>query len=154
VTTNVVLFPFRTAQPSDAGVGYYVFGVVYTVLAIGGSIGAAVLLVRRVGRTTRDMGTIAQPDSSAAGLRTRLILACLLLPSLAQAGDRLVFVQALQQGIGGVDGIEIPWSAAVSPDGANVYVAGWESYAIAVFRRDATTGALEFVEKKENGVDG
>jgi hypothetical protein len=47
VTTNVLLFPFRTPQPPDAGLGYWTFGVVYTVLAIGGSIGAAVLLARR-----------------------------------------------------------------------------------------------------------
>jgi hypothetical protein len=47
VTSNVLLFPFRTPQPPEAGLGYWVFGVVYTVLAIGGSIGAAVLLTRR-----------------------------------------------------------------------------------------------------------
>ena len=47
VTTNVLLFPFRTPQPPDAGLGYWVFGVVYTVLAMGGSIGGAVLLGRR-----------------------------------------------------------------------------------------------------------
>ena len=47
VTTNLLLFPFRTPQPPDAGLGYLVFGLVYGVLAIGGSIGAAVLLGRR-----------------------------------------------------------------------------------------------------------
>ena len=47
VATNVLLFPFRTPQPPDAGLGYWVFGVVYTVLAMGGSIGGAVLLGRR-----------------------------------------------------------------------------------------------------------
>jgi hypothetical protein len=47
VTTNLLLFPFRTPQPPDAGVGYLIFGVVYGVLAIGGSIGGAVLLGRR-----------------------------------------------------------------------------------------------------------
>jgi 6-phosphogluconolactonase (cycloisomerase 2 family) len=77
-----------------------------------------------------------------------------LLAPVAEAGDRLVFVEALRQGIDGVDGIQTPWSAAVSPDGAHVYVAGWASYAIAVFRRDATSGTLEFVETKEDGVDG
>jgi hypothetical protein len=52
VTTNVVLFPFRTPQPPDAGWGYFAFGLAYTVLAIGGSIGAAVVLGRRSGRTS------------------------------------------------------------------------------------------------------
>ena len=47
VTTNLLLFPFRTRQPPDAGLGYFVFGLVYALLAIGGSIGGAVLLGRR-----------------------------------------------------------------------------------------------------------
>ena len=47
VTTNVVLFPFRTPQPADAGVGYFVFGLVYTVLAIGGAVTYATILGRR-----------------------------------------------------------------------------------------------------------
>jgi len=47
VTTNLLLFPFRTPQPPDAGLGYFVFGTVYTVLAIGGSIGGALLLGHR-----------------------------------------------------------------------------------------------------------
>lgn len=47
VTLNLVLFPFRTPQPADAGIGYAVFGVVYTVLAIGGSVACAALLNRR-----------------------------------------------------------------------------------------------------------
>lgn len=46
VILNVLLFPFRTPQPPDAGLGYWTFGVVYTVLAIGGSIACIVLLRR------------------------------------------------------------------------------------------------------------
>ena len=47
VTLNLVLFPVRTPQPPDAGIGYAIFGVVYTILAIGGSVACAVLLGRR-----------------------------------------------------------------------------------------------------------
>jgi len=47
VTLNLVLFPFRTPQPPDAGIGYAVFGIVYTILAIAGSVGCALLLRRR-----------------------------------------------------------------------------------------------------------
>jgi hypothetical protein len=47
VTLNLVLFPFRTPQPPDAGIGYTIFGVVYTILAIGGSVACALLLGRR-----------------------------------------------------------------------------------------------------------
>lgn len=47
VVANVTLFPFRTPQPPDAGLGYFVFGVVYTILAVGGAVTCAVLLGRR-----------------------------------------------------------------------------------------------------------
>jgi hypothetical protein len=47
VTTNVLLFPFRTPQPADAGVGYWIFGVVYTILAIAGAVTSVRLLGRR-----------------------------------------------------------------------------------------------------------
>ncbi len=47
VTANVVLFPFRTPQPADAGVGYWILGVVYTILAIAGSVTCVRLLGRR-----------------------------------------------------------------------------------------------------------
>ena len=47
VIANVTLFTFRTPQPPDAGLGYLVFGVVYTILAVGGAVGCAVLLGRR-----------------------------------------------------------------------------------------------------------
>jgi len=76
----------------------------------------------------------------------------------------LTFVEVRRDGVSGVDGLGRPHSVALSPDGANVYVAsGFDSTdadadeAVAVFRRDATTGALTFVEVKkqgEAGVDG
>jgi hypothetical protein len=47
VTVNVALFPFRTPIPADAGVGYWTFGVVYTIVAIGASFGIARALSRR-----------------------------------------------------------------------------------------------------------
>ena len=48
VTANVLLFPLRTPQPAEIGAGYVVFGIVYTALAIGGAVGCAVLLGRRL----------------------------------------------------------------------------------------------------------
>lgn len=47
VTVNVALFPLRTPMPADAGVGYWTFGVVYTIVAIGASFGIARALSRR-----------------------------------------------------------------------------------------------------------
>jgi DNA-binding beta-propeller fold protein YncE len=43
---------------------------------------------------------------------------------------------------------------AVEPRGAHVYVAGFRDNAVAVFKRDAATGGLTFVEVQRNGVGG
>jgi cysteine-rich repeat protein len=69
------------------------------------------------------------------------------------ATGALTFVQVQRDG-GGVDGLADAEAVAVSPDGAHVYVAGGTDDAVAVFRRDATTGALGFVEVQRNGVGG
>jgi hypothetical protein len=42
----------------------------------------------------------------------------------------------------------------LSPDGAHVYAAGWNDDAVAVFARDAGTGALTFIEAQRDGVGG
>jgi DNA-binding beta-propeller fold protein YncE len=56
------------------------------------------------------------------------------------------FVEVQQDGVGGVDGLDLPEGIAVSPDGKHVTVAAGADDAIAVFERDASTGALTFVE--------
>jgi hypothetical protein len=56
--------------------------------------------------------------------------------------------------VGGIHGLDGPWLATVSPDGANVYVAGMGESSLAVFARDPTTGALRFVEVHTDGTDG
>src|SRR5262245_52514819 len=66
----------------------------------------------------------------------------------------LAFQGILRDGVGGVDGLASSADVAVSPDGKNVYVSGAGDDAIAVFARDAATGALEFVEQQKNGVAG
>jgi hypothetical protein len=45
VILNLILFSFRTTTPDT--VGYKIFGFVYAVIAIGVSLGAAVLLTQR-----------------------------------------------------------------------------------------------------------
>ena len=66
----------------------------------------------------------------------------------------LTFVEAQKQGVAGVEGIGLARAVVVSPDGSHVYVAGQRDDAIAVFRRNALTGWLTFVEVKREGVDG
>jgi 6-phosphogluconolactonase (cycloisomerase 2 family) len=66
----------------------------------------------------------------------------------------LTHVETEIDGQGGVDGLDWAWSVTVSPDGGHVYVAGWHESAIAVFSRDASSGALTYVEVQRDGVGG
>jgi 6-phosphogluconolactonase (cycloisomerase 2 family) len=66
----------------------------------------------------------------------------------------LTFVEVVRDGVNGVDGIEFAFTATVSPDGAHVFAAGSTDNAIAVFSRNIESGALTFVEKVQNGVNG
>ena len=70
------------------------------------------------------------------------------------ATGALTFVEALFDGVGGVDGLGGARTVTVSPDGVHVYVAGFSDGAVAVLSRDAATGALSFVELQKDGVDG
>jgi hypothetical protein len=47
VVANLVLFPFRTPPPPNAGPGWQIFGLVYSAIAIGVSGGAWRTLSRR-----------------------------------------------------------------------------------------------------------
>jgi cysteine-rich repeat protein len=59
----------------------------------------------------------------------------------------LQFVEAV------TGGIASPVDVVVSPDGANAYVTGGLD-TLAVFRRDAATGALEFLDAHHDDMDG
>jgi hypothetical protein len=52
VPVNLLLFNLFGPKPADAGLGYAIFGLVYAVIAIGVSGGAAVALHRRRGLLT------------------------------------------------------------------------------------------------------
>ena len=62
----------------------------------------------------------------------------------------LTFVDVLHegdvQGLGTIDGLDGAESVAVSPDGAHVYVAGFNDGAVAVFARNPATGQLTYME--------
>jgi len=66
----------------------------------------------------------------------------------------LTFVETESDGVGGVDGLGGAEGITVSPDGAHVYVASTVDDAVAVFGRNAGTGALTFVEAQFDGVGG
>jgi 6-phosphogluconolactonase (cycloisomerase 2 family) len=72
------------------------------------------------------------------------------------AGTLAVFAMETD-GMGGVDGMDGPRSVAVSPDGSHVYVASYADGAVVAFSRNASTGALTYVETEwddDSGVDG
>jgi cysteine-rich repeat protein len=58
------------------------------------------------------------------------------------------------QDVGGVDGLDSATAVVVSPDGKHVYAAGTLDDAVALFSRDAATGALAFVSVVREGVAG
>lgn len=81
------------------------------------------------------------------------LLLVLLTVTTAHASF-LTFLEVRRDGIGGVDGLDGAVAIAISPDGNHVYAAGLDEDAIAVFSRNATTGALTFVEVQKDGVGG
>ncbi len=75
----------------------------------------------------------------------------------APSTGELVFLEAHVDELNGVEGLRGAESIAVSPDGSHVYVASNDDDAVAIFERQAGTGALSFVEALydgEGGVDG
>ena len=55
--------------------------------------------------------------------------------------------------VNNVDGLDTASAVIVSPDNQNVYVAGIDDNAVAVFSR-TVTGTLTFIELKKNGQGG
>jgi len=70
------------------------------------------------------------------------------------ATGALTFVEEDKQGNFGVEGLGGASAVTVSPDGLSVYAAGTQDDSVAVFGRDPGTGALSFVERKRDSVDG
>lgn len=69
----------------------------------------------------------------------------------------LTFQSAVKDGVGGVDGIAIVLTLVISADGNYLYTAASGDNAIAVFARDAQTGALTQIQALfdgQGGVDG
>ncbi|HUT14056.1 MAG TPA: beta-propeller fold lactonase family protein, partial [Thermoguttaceae bacterium] len=69
-------------------------------------------------------------------------------------GGELTFVYAIRDGDAGADGLIMISSVTISPDGRHVYAANDYENAVSIFRRDATTGRLTFVEVLRDGEDG
>ncbi|MDZ4779578.1 MAG: beta-propeller fold lactonase family protein [Planctomycetia bacterium] len=66
----------------------------------------------------------------------------------------LRFVQQQRDGVSSVEGLDGAWGVAVSPDGKNVYATSVIDDSLVVFRRNAATGELSYLEKKTDSIDG
>jgi 6-phosphogluconolactonase (cycloisomerase 2 family) len=71
-----------------------------------------------------------------------------------ETSGALDFIETQRDGLNGVDGLANAVAAAVSLDGQYVYLAGVADNALAIFRRDEATGALNFVEVERDGIGG
>lgn len=71
-----------------------------------------------------------------------------------QTTGELSFLQVLQNGVGGVSGMEYTQALVVSSDGGSLYALGTSSDGLAIFDRDPGTGLLSFTGKVTEGVDG
>lgn len=74
--------------------------------------------------------------------------------SITEQGHFLTYVENEREGVAGVTGLGRAYAVAVSPGGDHVYAAGRDDNSLALFRRNTTSGALDFVEAYRNGVDG
>ena len=70
------------------------------------------------------------------------VMAAAIACGCAAASGPLVYADAVRDGVAGVSGIDQPAAIAISPDGAQLYVAGSGANAVAIFARDADSGAL------------
>jgi 6-phosphogluconolactonase (cycloisomerase 2 family) len=67
---------------------------------------------------------------------------------------KLSFVECKKDGRDGVKGLEQARSIALSPDGKNIYVAGYNDHTLAIFRRAGDSGRLSFVQTIKKGAEG
>ncbi len=63
----------------------------------------------------------------------------------------LSYIGRVRQGAGGVSGLKYPFGLDLSPDGRQLYAAGYAQHSILVFDRDKGSGALSFAGRKRQG---
>ena len=64
----------------------------------------------------------------------------------------MTYFGSVEDGVGGVNGLDGASAVTVSPDGKRVYATGSSDDAVAVFTRESSTGALGFVQIVEDDV--
>ena len=74
--------------------------------------------------------------------------------SITANTGQLSFISQVQNGSNGVSGLNGANALLLSPDGKHLYVASILDNAIAIFSRDASTGALSFISATQDGDNG
>jgi uncharacterized repeat protein (TIGR01451 family) len=74
--------------------------------------------------------------------------------SRAPDSGLLTFKTAYRNGTNDVEGLIGAADIAISPSGSLIYVAGTNENALVIFRRNAETGELSFIEAKKDGEEG
>lgn len=64
--------------------------------------------------------------------------------------QQLVFISDYTHGLNGVGGLNGASAVAISGDGRHVYACGFNGNSLAIFQRDATSGALSFLQALSN----
>lgn len=70
------------------------------------------------------------------------------------ATGQLNLVESLQDGVGGIDGLDEAAGVAVSPDGNHIYVASYSDDSVTVFQRDPKTGQATLLQVARNNIGG
>lgn len=83
-----------------------------------------------------------------------LVAALLVTARPATAASGLASVQLVQNGQPGIAGLNDPRGVAAAPDGAHVYVNGFQDDDVVAFGRDPVTGMLTFIEREQDDVAG
>lgn len=96
---------------------------------------------------------VISPDGANAYLTSPLTASVKFFRRDVASGS-VTLLEKETDGVNGVDGLYGAGGIAVSPDGHDVYVLGWEEAKLAVFRRDPGNGTLRFTQVLADGVDG
>ncbi|MFL2914388.1 MAG: BspA family leucine-rich repeat surface protein [Opitutales bacterium] len=66
----------------------------------------------------------------------------------------LSYLGILEDGVGGVDGLNGPHNIVLSKDSRHAYVTGWSDNAVSWYEVNSTSGALTFLGSLKDGVNG
>lgn len=104
-----------------------------------------VTVVHRAGSSVK---TILSTDGLHAYELTGLIDGVKAFECAQDTNGRLDYIMTLMNGRGAIKGLSHPSDMALSSEGKDLYVVGWDS--ILHFRRDIEVGSLAFLDRKTN----